>query len=82
MKGLYTPHSWRLIGLFVTQCPACEKMLQPIPKPLETPPLLWFFFVQFVDDPKALQPRIPSCLMSADPLGVLKVPVRSAVSLE
>lgn len=30
VKGLYTPHSWRLIGLFITLCPACEKMLQPI----------------------------------------------------
>lgn len=26
VKGLYTPHSWKLIGLFTTQCPACEKM--------------------------------------------------------
>lgn len=30
VKGLYTPHSWRLIGLIITQCPACEKMPQQI----------------------------------------------------
>lgn len=38
------------------------------PKPLETTPLS-LFFVQFVDDLKALQARLPSCLMSEDPLG-------------
>lgn len=30
VKGLYTPHSWRLIGLIISQCPACEKMPPPI----------------------------------------------------
>lgn len=30
VKGLYTPHSWRLIGLIISQCPACEKMPLPI----------------------------------------------------
>lgn len=26
VTGLYTPHSWKLMGLFTTQCRACEKM--------------------------------------------------------
>lgn len=52
------------------------------PKPLEIHPSSYFvFFVQFVDDLKALQPSIPSCLMCEDPPGVLKVLVRSAVHL-
>lgn len=40
------------------------------PKPLEIHPSIYFvFFVQFVDDLKALQPSIPSCLMCEDPPG-------------
>lgn len=71
MKGLYTPHSWRLIGLFITQCPACEKMLQRFLEILP-PCTLFFFSTQFVDDLKALQPRIPFFLTSEDPSGASK----------
>lgn len=31
VTGLYTPHSWKLMGLFTTQCRACEKMRRSEP---------------------------------------------------
>lgn len=61
MKGLYTPHSWKLIELFTANSVLRVRKCTGRSKSLTKPPLLLFFssWPWLEDDLKPLQSTLP-----------------------
>lgn len=57
VKGLYTPHSWKLIGLFTTHSVLCVRKCSSRSKPLRNLPHFPSSWPCFADDLKTLHSR-------------------------